>query len=124
MITEQQWATFAKHVRPGTLIKFSLWDDGDGSEWVYGYLADSAPHSDRFVDASWPCLAYTAMTYRSADDEIKLSTFPADYMRFWVWDGWYSFDDIYDATDIEDDPPPFAHPSHDGAWTDDAEACK
>lgn len=121
MITEQQWATFAKHVRPGTLIKFSLWDDGDGSEWVYGYLASPTPTPSEFLSGSgYHLLSYTPITHRCADDDIRSADYLAEYMRFWVWDGWYSFDDIYTVAD-EDDLP-FSAPVHDDAWDDDLEA--
>lgn len=108
MIDKQQWQRFARAVPVGTKIKFSVGASDEEEFWIEGVLLENYPHfqeahiasiedpqmadTERRGMITWPMLRYES-TDRPLTNTMH-DTYMAEYMRFNVWDGWYSMNDI------------------------------
>ncbi len=87
MRTESEWAIFAKHVPVGTRFKFLF--EGTILE---GAILENYPHIQRSTFALEEI--DIDMLQAQFDDYPEPMAILANYEHFWIWDGWYTFDDI------------------------------
>jgi hypothetical protein len=106
MITEQDWAKFAKHVQVGTPVKWNV-TQGDQDFWIRGSLVEVYPHAEKAYqdemqkDEYWKGFNFgihTLLVSRGGSqiEPVEPKGWLFYEMHYWVEKDqcWYCFDDI------------------------------